>query len=153
MNILWMKFRKEVKDNGITVILNCANDVDEDGCCTKKNCGCTCSGVLTRHIPLIDNITDEQAFQDGAAFIHEHLSNKEKLLVHCAQGISRSVAMVMYYFIHYGSLTPHEALFKIQQKRPFAGPGEEYCHFLMKTFQKEASQSLAAFCGSLPKKN
>ena len=52
--------------------------------------------------------------------IHEHIQNKEPVLVHCLAGAQRSCALVACYLIKYYDITPDAAINYIKNKRRIA---------------------------------
>jgi len=59
-------------------------------------------------------------------FIHDVVSNNEKILVHCHAGRSRSVCIVARYLMLKKNLTRKQALGKIEEKREiYLSPGIE----------------------------
>lgn len=55
-------------------------------------------------------------------FIHNCIDNDETVLVHCAEGISRSATSVIAYLIEYESMTLSEAFVTIREGRPIVRP-------------------------------
>lgn len=63
------------------------------------------SQIETMHIELKDH-SDENIsthFSDALKFIHEAISQKEAVLVHCRFGVSRSATIVIAYLMQYGT--------------------------------------------------
>lgn len=58
-----------------------------------------------------------QFFEETANFIHDILSQKQKVLVHCKAGKSRSVTIVMSYLMKHRNKTVDEALELIRENR------------------------------------
>lgn len=71
------------------------------------------------HLPVPDEtpVTIPQ-LEKGITFIDEMLKQGEKVYVHCASGVGRSVMLVTAYFIQQG-LSFNEAHAKIKKVRPF----------------------------------
>ncbi len=61
-------------------------------------------------------------FQRVRAFIDAAFAEGGKVLVHCLAGISRSVSMVAAYLMMQNAWTVEQALAKIRETRPQAGP-------------------------------
>ena len=58
--------------------------------------------------------------------IHEELSKKKGVLVHCIKGASRSVTIVAAYMIKYHNMTAEKALIFMKKKRSCVNPNEGY---------------------------
>ena len=71
-------------------------------------------------------------FQKASAEIHEALENGNTVLVHCMRGRSRSVAVVIAYFMEYHNKTYDEARNLIYNVRPIIGPHEALVDQLQK---------------------
>ncbi len=56
---------------------------------------------------------------DAASTINEYVSKNKKIYVHCARGMSRSPAVLVYYFMQYCGYTFYDALDYIASVRPF----------------------------------
>ncbi len=96
--------------------------------CVKTDC---CSEDNTEFdimcMPLIDGVgNDKRYLNDALDFIHDVVSNGEKILVHCHAGRSRSVCVTARYFMVKQGITSHQALEKIRAKREiYLSPGIE----------------------------
>lgn len=76
-------------------------------------------------IPLEDNPFAELAahLPSSTAFIIEAMKDPNaRVLVHCAEGISRSVSIVCAYLMHTQKWTPTKALMYVKSKRTVADP-------------------------------
>ncbi|MFC2993218.1 dual specificity protein phosphatase family protein [Halomonas tibetensis] len=91
-------------------------------CCSEDN-----DELNILCVPLVDGAGNEQRFiEDAIDFIHDIVSNGERILVHCHAGRSRSVCMVARYFMIKQGNTSHQALARISAKRNiFLSPGIE----------------------------
>lgn len=71
------------------------------------------------HIPVPDEtaVTIDQ-LEQGISIIQSVVTRGEKVYVHCASGVGRSVMLVVAYFIHQG-LPFEEAYEKVKKVRPF----------------------------------
>lgn len=66
-------------------------------------------------------------FEECIKFIDEVLTvKKEKILVHCLAGQSRSVSIVIAYLIKAHKKTFEEALLMVQQQRIYANPNKGF---------------------------
>lgn len=76
-------------------------------------------------IPIIDETQTEFTegqFREGAAKINEWILKKHKIMVHCFAGISRSVSVVIAYYILYKGWSFDIALSHVKQRRIQANP-------------------------------
>lgn len=66
--------------------------------------------------------------QQALSFIREALysDKRNKVLVHCWRGKSRSVTILIAYLIRYHGMEPDEALSMIRETRPTARPNSEF---------------------------
>lgn len=77
-------------------------------------------------------VTDEETtnliphFDECDTFIDNATKDKGKVLVHCAQGISRSVAIIMVYLMKHYKLNFDQALHAVKRKCPEAGPNPAF---------------------------
>lgn len=76
-------------------------------------------------IPLVDGSgNDSRLFDDAVNFIDDIVSTGGKILVHCHAGRSRSVCILARYFMIKEKITSHQALQRIERKRPiYLSPG------------------------------
>ncbi|CAD8137841.1 unnamed protein product [Paramecium octaurelia] len=74
-------------------------------------------------------------FEKAVKFIHESLQTTN-VLVHCAAGISRSVCLIIAYMIKIHKMKPQDALTKIRQTRPWAGPNVGFTEQLEKYYKE-----------------
>merc|ERR1712232_40914 len=63
--------------------------------------------------------------------IQSTLDAGKSVLVHCAQGRSRSGSVVVYYVSRSEKLDIHEALKKVQDKRAMAQPNDHFMKLLI----------------------
>jgi len=111
---------KELKERlEITHILNCACEVEcfypKDFIYKKLLLDDTPKENITI---IIDEVTD---------FIHQCKEHKNgKILVHCAQGMSRSVSMVIAYIMKYEKWTYEIAFQHVKKARSIAKPNDGF---------------------------
>eukprot|EP01063_Lacrimia_lanifica_P025280 TRINITY_DN33057_c0_g1_i1.p1 TRINITY_DN33057_c0_g1~~TRINITY_DN33057_c0_g1_i1.p1 ORF type:complete len:610 (+),score=158.02 TRINITY_DN33057_c0_g1_i1:113-1942(+) len=74
------------------------------------------------NFPFCDNGTDNIPFVKIAKTIAECLSAGLRVLVHCKQGISRSVSSVVAYLMLYHEMSVTEGLARVKEVRPAAAP-------------------------------
>jgi len=71
------------------------------------------------YIPVADETPVSIAqLEEGIQYIEARLAQGEKVYVHCASGVGRSVMLVVAYFIYQG-MTFDEAFAKVKKVRPF----------------------------------
>ena len=58
--------------------------------------------------------------------IHNHIKNKESVLVACTAGISRSASLCIAYLIRAHGYTYQEAFEKVKSARPFIKPNSGF---------------------------
>lgn len=63
----------------------------------------------------------EQVLFTGTKFMQEECS-KLNVLVHCRQGLSRSVSVVLAWMIRYQGMTLYQALKQVRERHPQAAP-------------------------------
>jgi len=61
-----------------------------------------------------------------SALILTSLKNNKKVLVHCHAGISRSVSVILAFFVKYGKTSVENAYKKVNNKRSIAGPNQGF---------------------------
>ena len=87
----------------------------------------------TLRIPIEDrpNAPLEQYLDESQRFIDKHIQMGHRVLVHCSAGISRSVSVVVNYFMYAGLAdSVNEALKKITKKRKQANPNQGFLDVL-----------------------
>ncbi|TFK46693.1 phosphotyrosine protein [Heliocybe sulcata] len=81
--------------------------------------------VKSKQIPLEDHPFAELAahLPSATSFVREALRDgNAKVLVHCAQGVSRSASVVSAFLIAAYGWTPQQAVQFVKEKRPAAEP-------------------------------
>ena len=102
--------------------------------------------IYTMQINIIDlpqtNIA--QYFEKSNTFLDNVIETQQNVLLHCVCGISRSITLVIAYFIYKFRISPKIALEYIQTKRVIANPNkgfmnqlESYYNLLMKDQQTD----------------
>lgn len=83
----------------------------------------------------------ELYFEQVADFIDAHVRAGHNVLIHCYAGISRSVTLVIaYMLLKLGYRTVAQALDKIRQARPEAGPNSGFMAKLKRLENKKNNQ-------------
>lgn len=75
------------------------------------------------HRPIEDGMPiPAHIFNTVTSFMDEHLTQGNKVLIHCQAGVSRSVTLAMAYLIACSNLDLAEAFRRIHDVRPSANP-------------------------------
>jgi protein-tyrosine phosphatase len=99
-----------------------------------------------KRIPLCDKVKFdlnpflEECFlfiQEAKNYIHPETKKPGKILVHCYQGISRSVTIVCAYLMRYGHCKRDDALDLIRSVRPRASPNSGFMTILKKLEEEQ----------------
>lgn len=83
---------KEFKDLNIDIIINCAEEIIY----SHNKC-------IIKNYPIIDgdNISFLENIDDASFTMYNFLSQNKKIYIHCMMGLSRSPAILIYYFMRY----------------------------------------------------
>ncbi|CAF1550559.1 unnamed protein product [Adineta ricciae] len=94
------------------------------------------------HIPLSDNsLTNiRQHFDRTNELLHGFCEKKERCLVHCAAGISRSATIVLAYLMKYHHNTLNDAYGFLVEKRPSICPNDGFLLQLIR-YEKDLIQT------------
>jgi len=112
------------KDRGITHVICCAEEL-------KFRPGFVDSSKW-HHIPIVDNVEDERTegfFREGAALLKKWLNEGHKIMVHCFGGVSRSVSVVIAYYILYKGWS-YEIAYLHCRQRCYADPHDDFVPIL-----------------------
>eukprot|EP01080_Neovahlkampfia_damariscottae_P001638 gene1638-12763_t len=114
---------ENLKKNNIKNVLN----LTEEWPILKK------SNLNYKRIPLKDvkhqNIID--CFEEAIQFINEIKLKKEKILVHCVIGKSRSASFIIAYLMKENELNLNDSFKLVQSKREFIKPNDGFIKQLM----------------------
>lgn len=129
----WNAFcETELKYNNIQALLNCAveinsriNQVKFGPHYRKLEWDDTMEQVITKDI------------LDIIPWIESHVDNHRPLLIHCAQGRSRSVAVAVAILMQTTNITYEDALRKVQIHKPFASPNQNFKNQVCSLFPKK----------------
>jgi hypothetical protein len=84
-----------------------------------------------------DSWTDiSKHFESAIGFIENAINNNGKVLVHCKEGVSRSVTMVMVYIIYKERISPSAALDMIKKIRSKVQPNKGFMRHLQEYYEK-----------------
>lgn len=100
----------EFKKLNINVIINCASEIHYE----------SNMGYIIEKFPMEDDDDSSllEYIDDVNDIIHKHLTNGKKIYLHCAYGISRSPAVLIYYLMSHKQFTYDNALEFLQKIRP-----------------------------------
>lgn len=71
------------------------------------------------HVPTPDlTAPDMEKIDTAVDFIHQRITNKEAVMVHCAAGMGRAGTILACYFVKYHKLPAKKAIEKIRKERP-----------------------------------
>ena len=111
------KNKKLIDKNKITNIINCAADFCNNDFSNEPNLNYL-SFYLKDHV--MENI--ECIFYECIEYIESVKEKNGRVLIHCIQGISRSVSIVMAYLIYKNKYTYDKAFSLVQSKREISSP-------------------------------
>jgi len=103
-----------IKDNRITVIINCTKDLPF----------LNIFGVHKYRVPVHDNQQRDEIYAMSQFItkilpvIAGHYQQGHSILIHCAMGMQRSAIVVLCFLHKYLGLHPKQALLKMRTKRP-----------------------------------
>jgi len=147
--------RQVIEDTGIRAVVNCSREIpnhfsaaptrpgEGNGTCSDgvvssgfeggqrmaagsyATAGPTC---LYHRVPIDDALHEDLLSQLPSAteFIHAARSAQHAVLVHCAQGRSRSVSVVIAYLMRYVGMSCDKALEAVVRARSVAGPNPAF---------------------------
>lgn len=76
------------------------------------------NGIDYQRVPVLDVMVPTNAdFDQGVAFIRQHVENNDIVLVHCAKGRGRSATMLAAYLMKYEGCSYQEAKDLLSSKR------------------------------------
>jgi len=132
-NLFESKSMRLLKQDKIDVIMNCTS--------TQKNE--YPDQFEYKRFPVYDNFQDAQKiysmFQEATDFLREKNEEKKRVFVHCAQGISRSVTLVLAYLIADAKLSFEDALQFVRNRRPQAMPNIAFA-LKLRVWEKQQSK-------------
>ena len=111
------KNKELIDKNKITNIINCAADFCNNDFSNEPNLNYL-SFYLKDHV--MENI--ECIFYECIEYIESVKEKNGRVLIHCIQGISRSVSIVMAYLIYKNKYTYDKAFSLVQSKREISSP-------------------------------
>ena len=115
--------KEEIETLGIKNILNCAAEIQQINLPNNiKYC----------HINLTDssNMDITKFFHRAFSFIESARKEKQKILIHCKLGISRSPAIIIAYLIKYMGYSTDSALSFLRSKRSQVYPNQGFINQL-----------------------
>ena len=131
-----------LKKHGITHILNAAAQVVTSA-----------PGFVTLNLRMVDGGGESLLSHVFAAtiFIDEAVRKKGKVLVHCVEGVSRSVALVIAYFILKEKIDYQTMYKRIRAKRRVAGPNPKFIAQLIQLAEIVGGCGSETCCWSMEK--
>lgn len=120
----------KLRELGITHILSLYRNPNQ-----KRVKGCQYQDV---EIEDVDHADILRHFPACLKFIEDTLSEdkKNQILVHCAQGISRSATIILAYLIKHSHMKPEDALVFLKSKRSCVEPNVGFMQQLEKFHQE-----------------
>ena len=111
---------EQIKECGITHIINCAADYSDNYHKDK--------GIKYKSYHLKDHVHEDIAciFYDACEFISSAKREGGKVFVHCVQGISRSATVVIAYIIFSMKLSYNESFAFCHKRRPCTNPNKAF---------------------------
>mmetsp|Transcript_68385 Transcript_68385/g.164131 ORF Transcript_68385/g.164131 Transcript_68385/m.164131 type:complete len:339 (-) Transcript_68385:60-1076(-) len=127
---------ERLKKNNVRYILNCTPERTDGG---VMNFHIKDPWFTYQRIAMGDNATENLSnrFQTAWDFFEKaHIREDGGILVHCQQGVSRSVSMVVCYLMKYYRMNFDECLALIRPSRPQAAPNEGFTQQLKQLWEK-----------------
>jgi protein-tyrosine phosphatase len=118
---------KHIIDLKIDLVINVAAEVDYENKIRDKYLN-----VEFRRFPMRDSLEFNIRYvcDEVADYINTLLICKQKVYVHCALGISRSPAIIIYYLMKYREMSYQVAYDYVKKARPSIDPNQRFCHDL-----------------------
>ena len=111
----------------IDVIINCCDEYEHKEHKNEK--------YTLEQFPINDDGLDDSfiTYMDVAAdTIKNHMDNQKNIYVHCVQGVSRSVAIVIYYLMKYEKMSYDKAYVTVLLERSCISPHPNFVSELKK---------------------
>lgn len=128
-----------IKNNRITVIVNCTKDLPF----------LPINGVYKYRIPVDDNLQPEEFISMAHGITHilpileDHAYHGRSILVHCAAGMQRSAIVVLSFLYGCRGFPPKSAYYRIKQRRPIAfSPQMNFVFSFRRCFGDQALRQL-----------
>lgn len=104
------------RDEGVRAVIDLRAEGRDDAALLDAH------GVRFLHLPTEDHCAVSQPMLDaGAAFAAEHLARGERVLIHCREGIGRSVTLALCVLADQGG-EPLAAMTQVKDRRYYASP-------------------------------
>jgi len=123
---------KELKYFNIEAIVNCAIEIN------SLQLRKSVDSNWYKHLQWDDQLNQDlySDLEPAIKWIKQGMDQGKKILIHCAQGISRSVSLIIAYLIKYNQWTYEKSLKSIKRYQPMAKPNESFRRQLLK-FEKK----------------
>lgn len=142
-----------LKIHKIRHILNCAKDFNG----LPKSLADSSIHYKYFRVPLVEqNISvkkTEYYFRKAAAKLNEWIQQGHPVIVHCYQGISRSVSVVMTYYIVYKGWSFYKAYAFVKSHRHYMHPLHEFIPILKSIAKKKTRKTHRYKSKSTTRKN
>lgn len=76
-------------------------------------------------------------FDTASDFINRHITERHKVFVHCAAGISRSATLITCYIMRQYKMSAYDALKIVKGKRPCVRPNDGFLEQLVEYEEKK----------------
>jgi len=102
-----------IEQAGITAVVNIRAEREDDTARYERQ------GIAHQQLKVLDIMTPPpEILDEGAAFIHQHVQDGGKVLVHCAKGRGRSATLLAAYLMRHENMSFAQARELMKRKRP-----------------------------------
>lgn len=112
-----------LKEHGITHVVNCADELEHYVENYESN------DIKWLFLPMLDCSYEgdvESYIPHAIPFIDDAVTNNQKVLIHCAAGISRSSSITIAYLMHKYNLRYERAFSRVKSKRSCCRPNNRF---------------------------
>jgi len=117
----------EISNNKINVIINVTEEIDNYH---KDNLS-----IVYYKFPIKDNGIEDisDILEQSYDIIDKHLSNGDRILVHCFMGASRSASVIIYYLMRKYNISYNKSLQHVYNKREIVNLSQKFDTILNQT--------------------